>query len=296
VKMRILMTGAGGNIGKGLAKKIMNLGHDLVLSDLTPLPTELAELELPFHQLDVQTGVGLDYAADGCDLILHLPAWHGIHWNSRTEADFWRLNVDGTFWAFQAARTHNISRFVFLSSQAWHGHYDKYGFTKRIGEELCEYHRQRNGIRYVAVRPADLTPWRDWVAGYGPRLLYGGVDRQDVLDSIICSVQHLAKPAESELDHIIVNALRANAFSESDLVTWESSPLDTCEKLFPGSSELVQKYGLDILRKPHVIELGDGAGTVGFSPKVHFGSFIEKLKECDAKGGMEAVRAIKCDY
>ena len=54
--MRILMTGAGGNIGKGLAKKLIDLGHDLVLSDLTPLPAQLAELGLPFHQLDVQTG------------------------------------------------------------------------------------------------------------------------------------------------------------------------------------------------------------------------------------------------
>lgn len=290
------MTGAGGNIGKGLAKKLIDLGHELVLSDLTPLPTELAELEIPFHQLDVQTGVGLDNAADGCDLILHLPAWHGIHWNSRTEADFWRLNVDGTFWAFQAAKTHNISRFVFLSSQAWHGHYDKYGFTKRIGEELCEYHRQRNGVRYVAIRPADLTPWREYATGYGPRLLYGGVDRDDVLESIICSVQHLAKPAGSELDNVVVNALRANAFAETDLASWEANPLETCERIFAGSRLLVERYEMDISRKPHVIDLGDGAQTVGFIPKVHFGTFLNHLRQLESEGGEAAVKAKTCGY
>ena len=294
--MRILMTGAGGNIGKGLAKKLINLGHDLVLSDLTPLPDSMAERELPFHQLDVQTGVGLDHAAEGCDLVLHLPAWHGIHWNLRTEADFWRLNVDGTFWAFQAARTQKISRFVFLSSQAWHGHYDKYGFTKRIGEELCEYHRQRNSIRFVAVRPADLTPWRDWAAGYGPRLLYGGVDREDVQNSIVCSVQHLSKEPGSELDNVVVNALRPNAFSKGDLVGWEADPIGTCERLFPGSSPLIEKYGMKITHKPHVVDLGDGAGTVGFVPKVHFGTFLSELKRIEAKGGEAAVRAISCNY
>ena len=294
--MRILMTGAGGNIGKGLAKKLVDLGHELVLSDLTPISPELAELGVSFHQLDVQTGVGLDHAAEGCDLILHLPAWHGIHWNSRTEADFWRLNVDGTFWAFQAARVQNIKRFVFLSSQAWHGHYDKYGFTKRIGEELCEYHRQRNDVRFVAVRPADLTPWRDWAAGYGPRLLYGGVDREDVLNSIVCSVQHLAKPVGSELDNVVVNALRANAFGEADLSNWVEDPLGSCEKLFPGSASLVEKYGMNISHKPHVVDLGEGAVVVGYDPKVHFGSFIERLKSLDAEGGEAMVRGITCEY
>lgn len=290
------MTGAGGNIGKGLTRRLMDLGHDLVLSDLTPLPTELADLGFPFHQLDIQTGVGLDHAAEGCDLILHLPAWHGIHWNSRTEADFWRLNVDGTFWAFQAARTHHISKFVFLSSQAWHGHYDKYGFTKRIGEELCEYHRQRNGVRFVAVRPADLTPWKEWATGYGPRLLYGGVDREDVLESIVCSVQHLAKPVGSELDNIVVNALRANAFSETELASWESNPLEACERIFTGSAALVQKYGMPIDRKPHLVNLGDGARTVGFEPKVHFGTFIDRLKELEITEGEDAVRSVRCAY
>ncbi len=290
------MTGAGGNIGKGLTKKLIELGHDLVLSDLCPLPSELADLELPFHQIDVQTGVGLDEAAEGCDMFVHLPAWHGIHSNEKSEIEFWRLNVDGTFWAFQAAKNRSISRFVFLSSQAWHGHYDKYGFTKRVGEELCEYHRQRNGIRFVAVRPADLTPWREWASGYGPRLLYGGVDREDVLDSIVCSVQHLANPVGAELDHIVVNALRANGFSEKDIETWDSDPVGTCERIFPGSSGLIDKYGMNTSRKPHVVELGEGATTVGYSPKVHFGTFMDQLRKLDSVGGDLAVRSMTCPY
>ena len=290
------MTGAGGNIGKGLTKKLMELGHDLVLSDLAPLPSELADLELPFHKIDVQTGVGLEEAAEGCDMVVHLPAWHGIHSNEKSEIDFWRLNVDGTFWAFQAAKSQSISRFVFLSSQAWHGQYDKYGFTKRVGEELCEYHRQRNGIRFVAVRPADLTPWREWASGYGPRLLYGGVDREDVLDSIVCSVQHLANPVGPELDHVVVNALRANGFSEQDIATWESDPIGTCERNFPGSSILIEKYGMNISRKPHVVDLGEGAATVGYFPKVHFGTFIDQLRKLDGVGGELAVRSMTCPY
>ena len=294
--MRVLVTGASGNIGRGVVPRLVREGHDVVLSDLLPLPDSLAGLGLPFHQLDVQAGFGLERAAEGCDLILHTPAWHGIHWQSRTEADFWRLNVDGTFWTFQAARGQGVSRVVFLSSQAWHGHYDKYGFTKRIGEELCEYHRCANGIRYVAVRPADLTPWRDWANGYGARLLYGGVDREDVLESIVRSIAALAGEQPAEPEGIVVNAVRANAFADADLEGWESDPIGACERLFPGSSRLVERYRLDIAHRPSVVDLGEGASAVGYVPRVHFGEFLGELARLDVAEGELAVRAVACPY
>jgi nucleoside-diphosphate-sugar epimerase len=156
--MKILLTGATGNVGRGMTQRLREAGHELVLYDVNRLPDEELFRDLEFIQGDAQQGIGLDRAAQGCDLILHTPAWHGIHWGAKTEVDFWRLNVDGTFWMFQAAQAAGIKRVVFLSSQAWHGHYDKYGFTKVIGEELCEYNRRSHGISYVAIRPADFTP------------------------------------------------------------------------------------------------------------------------------------------
>lgn len=293
--MRILVTGVGGNIGTGIVPMLCEAGHDLVLSDLNPLPPELEELGLPFHQLDIQTGIGLDRAADGCDLVLHLPAWHGIHWRAKTETDFWRLNVDGTFYAFQAAKAVGIKRFVFLSSQAWHGHYDKYGFTKRVGEELCEYHRHQNGINYVAIRPADLTPWGDdWVNRYGARLLYGGVDRNDVLDAIVAAVNHLTP--EREKEGLIIDAMRPNAFTLEQIENWEADPIGTCEAIFPGYKDLVTKYGLRIERKPGFVNHYLGWEEAGFAAKRHFGTFLAELRRLDTEIGEEAIRAIRCPY
>jgi hypothetical protein len=292
--MRILVTGATGNIGKGIIPKLHGAGHKLVLSDLGLLPESLQPFAESYHQLDIQTGFGLDRAAEGCDLILHLPAWHGIHWNAKTEVDFWRLNVDGTFYAFQAARANGIKKFVFLSSQAWHGHYDKYGFTKRVGEELCEYNKNQNGISYIAIRPADLTPWRDWASHYGPRLLYGGVDRQDVLESIFCAVQHLL--GTDELQGFPVDAMRPNAFTAEQIEGWESDPLGKCESIFPGYRDLIERYALDITRKPNLTPTFLGGEQVGFTPKVHFGTFLAELRRLDAELGEDAVKAIRCDY
>ncbi|AIE83771.1 NAD-dependent epimerase/dehydratase family protein [Fimbriimonas ginsengisoli] len=291
--MRILLTGAGGNIGRGLVPLLTAQGHDLVLSDLNPLPDEPPFAGLPFHQLDIQNGFGLEKAAEGADSIVHTPAWHGIHWRAKTEADFWRLNVDGTFWAFQAARSAGISRFVFLSSQAWHGHYDKYGFTKRIGEELCEYHRRVNGVRYVAVRPADLTPWGDnWVNRYGARLLYGGVDREDVLHAIERSVAFLAGDLAGEPEGLILDAVRPNAFDETQLEGWEADPYGACERIFPGSSDLVRQYEIRIGHKPSVLNSFLGWTETGYQPKHHFGTFLAELRGLDEA----VVHAKRCPY
>jgi hypothetical protein len=287
--MKILITGASGNVGRGIIPRLAAAGHTLVLSDVNKLPDAAPYAGHEFVQADVQIGVGLERAAIGCEAILHLPAWHGIHWNAKTEADFWRLNVDGTFWMFQAAQSAGIERIVFLSSQAWHGHYDKYGFTKRIGEELCEYNRQRHGIRYVAIRPADFTPYRDFLH-YGSRLLYGGVDRDDVLDCIEAALGYTGEESFS------ANAVRPNAYTEAQLEGWEVDPLGACERLFPGSRALVEKYGLGIAGRPHRTNADEIPAALNWQPKRHFGTFLEELRRLDKTLGEEGVRALVCPY
>lgn len=287
--MKILLTGANSNVGRGTIPRLAARGHTLVLSDIDKLPEKEPFLGHEFVQADVQIGVGLERAAAGCDLILHLPAWHGIHWNSKTEADFWRLNVDGAFWMFQAAQSAGIEKVVFLSSQAWHGHYDKYGFTKRIGEELCKYNHQRHGIRYVAIRPADFTPYRNFLH-FGTRLLYGGVDREDVLDCIEAGVHYSGE------DSFHVNAVRPNAFTDAQTEGWVADPLGTCESIFPGSRALVEKYGLDIENRPGRTNADENPAAFGWSPKRHFGTFVEELRQEDEERGEAGVRALICPY
>ncbi len=291
--MRILITGAGGTIGKGLVPRLQASGHQIVLSDVNKLEVD----GIPFHQIDIQNGFGLEKAAEGCDLILHLPAWHGIHSGSKTEADFWRLNVDGTFWMFQAAQSQGIKKVVFLSSTAWYGHYDKYGFTKRVGEELCEYNRQRHDVRYAAVRPNDLTPFgNDWLNRYGAGFLYGRVDREDVLDCICLSVAKLAEPLNGEPENIVVEALRANVFTAEQIQDWESDPIGHCEQIFPGYADIIEKYALNIKRKPWINDSKIGWDDIGYAPSRHFGTFLAELRRVDSEGGEAAVRAMSCPY
>ena len=141
-----------------------------------------------FYQADIQTGWRITEAARGCDVLVDLAAWHGIHSYAKTEADFWRLNIDGTFHALQAAVHAGIPRVVYASSAAIYDPYGKYGFTKKIGEELLQYVNRRHQINCVSLRPWDFTPWRSFIA-YGARMLRGGVDRRDVIECFRLAIE-----------------------------------------------------------------------------------------------------------
>src|ERR1051326_1041361 len=112
--MKILITGASRNVGQGMTARLRAGGHQPGLRYLDPLPDVEPFAGLPFVQGDAQQGIGFDRAVAGCDLVLHTPAWHGIHWRRKTEIDYWRLNVDGSFWMFQAATQAGVKRMVFM--------------------------------------------------------------------------------------------------------------------------------------------------------------------------------------
>ena len=286
--MRILITGGGGNVGRGLSGPLLEAGHELVLSDIVKPEWLDRHPEIVFHQVDVQIGVGLERAARDCDVIVHTAAWHGIHTGVRTEVDFWRLNVDGTMWMTQAAVATG-ARVLFLSSQAWHDHYDKYGFTKRIGEELLAYQHRRSGLSYVALRPAAFTPWTDdWPREYGARLLGIGVDRRDVLQAALRSIDYLARTPSAEL---IVDAVRANAFTADDIAGWEADPVGTAERLFPGARDVVERFGLDISQAPQ-LQPTAGWAEIGYRPEHHFGTFVDEIRGMDE----EEARGLVCPY
>ncbi len=179
---------------------------------------------------------------------------------------------------------------------SWFGHYDKYGFTKRVGEELVEYHRQQHDLRNVTIRPHDFTPWgSDYLNRYGARLLYGGVDRADVLDCVLAAIDSLASPVPATgPEGTVVHAVRASAYTEDQLTGWEDDPIGTCDRIFPGAAALIERYGIDVNRRPSVQPLV-GAAEIGYKPRRHFGTFLADLAELD-RSGPDAVAAVRCDY
>jgi hypothetical protein len=77
--------------------------------------------------------------------------------------------------------------------------------------------------------------------------------------------------------------VRANAFTDEQLTSWESDPIGTCEQIFPGSARLVRRYNVDISRRPSVVEQV-GAADIGYQPSRHFGTFLSTLADLDRQG------------
>lgn len=267
---RVVITGASGNIGRGLAPRLLAAGYDLTLSDLRHVDGLVAEAR--FAAADVRTGEGLQAAMVDADILVHLPALHGIHVADHTETEFWELNVNGTFRTLQAAVAAGVGKVVWLSSQAWHDSNDVYGFTKVIGEQLLDYHRMRHGTSYVAVRPASLVPWTDWARDYGRGLLYERVDRNDVLDAIVLSVDYVA----ANDGGLVLDALHPDAVPADDLREWRHDPAGTADRLFPGARAVVDRFGLDISAPP-VRPSKLGWTEIGYTPSRDFGTWIDEV-------------------
>lgn len=205
--MRILIVGAAGSLGRQLAPHLAARGHEVVCFDLQR-PVSEPPPDCRWVTGDLLAPHALAEAAEGCDALVHIPAWHGIHLRHRTRRDFWTLNVDGAFNAFQAALTVGARKLVYCSAMGVYGGIprppdralrvtdespvtpaaDIYAHTKVIGEQLCELYHRVYGLAVVAFRLGMFVPV-DFVH-YGLRLVHGGVDERDLAQAFRLALEN----------------------------------------------------------------------------------------------------------
>ena len=166
--MRILLTGAGGQVGIDLIAHLHEQGHTVHGSDVSARPGEDAlPDEVPWHALDVTdadrvSGIVGELAPD---VVFHLAAIlsaAGERDPQRTD----RINQTGTWNVLEACRTRGVERLLFTSTIAVYGPglpervpesvglapTTMYGVTKVAGELLGDYYRQRYGLDFRGVR------------------------------------------------------------------------------------------------------------------------------------------------
>lgn len=173
--MKILVTGAGGQIGGDLLAALVAQGHEVVATDIH-LPTVDQRAEVSWHLLDIQEReqVFATIANHRPDAVFHLAAVL----SARGEVDpglTYAVNQSGTYHVLEACRQLGVSRLMFPSTIAVYGPglpeptpddvplhpSTMYGVTKVAGELLCEYYRHRygmdvRGLRYPGLISASL--------------------------------------------------------------------------------------------------------------------------------------------
>ncbi len=145
------MTGAAGLIGRVTLKLLDAQGHEVLGTDLRPLPRGFQSL--PWRELDVRhaSNVRRTLESFAPEVVIHLAAKHFIPWCERHPAATLHTNVVGSQNIIEGARRAGVERLVLASSAAVYapsaeplhelaalGPDDIYGTSKLMCEQLLE--------------------------------------------------------------------------------------------------------------------------------------------------------------
>jgi nucleoside-diphosphate-sugar epimerase len=109
----------------------------------------------------------------GCDCIVHIAAWHGIHEDrdEKNAYDFLDLNVRGTFEVFEAAAPLGIDKIVYISTTSVYRSDSRYGSSKTLAEAIAEDYRKHRDMNVITFAREAL--FRIGTAGCTPAIATG---------------------------------------------------------------------------------------------------------------------------
>lgn len=111
VSRRILITGGQGFVGRALVERFVELGHEVVCSDVRGAPYRDG---VRFVTLDVRDAAAVRAACANVDTVIHNASL--VHTKHNRQADVWAVNLGGTQNVLDACRAHGVARLVYISS------------------------------------------------------------------------------------------------------------------------------------------------------------------------------------
>lgn len=176
--MRVLVTGATGDVGRPLTARL--LADGITVRALCRAAPDALPHDVEVAPGDLETPVRIAAAMAGVDAVVHCAA----HLGGGGRALHRRVNVGGTLAILEAARRARVSRFVHLSSVAVYGRKDDgrlvevsdgydpcpelrddYAWSKIAAERWVRLYRAQGGLDTVVLRPGIVYgSRRDFVA------------------------------------------------------------------------------------------------------------------------------------
>jgi uronate dehydrogenase len=204
---RVLITGAGGGIGRALRETLRGVYPILRLSDRVALAPAGQGEEL--DQTDITDMGAVEKMVAGVDGIVHLGGISG-------ESDWPTIlagNITGTYNVFEAARRAGVRRIVMATSNHAVGFYprdhkidhrvvprpdSRYGVSKAFAEALASLYADKHGIGFLltrignfGTRPIDKRRLSIWIS---PRdytqLVRIGLEHPDIRYEIVYGVSN----------------------------------------------------------------------------------------------------------
>ncbi|HVH73778.1 MAG TPA: NAD(P)-dependent oxidoreductase [Stellaceae bacterium] len=208
---RVLITGAGGGIGRSLRETLRGVYPILRLSDRVPLaPARPADNGVEeVDRTDIADMAAVERMVAGCDGIVHLGGISGENtWEKILES-----NIAGLYNVFEAARRAGVQRIVMATSNHAVGFYpraqtidhrvvprpdSRYGVSKAFSEALASLYADKHGIGFLLTRignfgerPIDKRRLSIWIS---PRdytqLVRIGLEHPDIRYEIVYGVSN----------------------------------------------------------------------------------------------------------
>jgi UDP-glucose 4-epimerase len=288
---RVLVTGAGGNLGRAVVPALVQAGHVPVLLDFRPLDTEQE-----FVEGDVRDTAAVARAMRGVDVVVHAAALHGIHLGAWSAEDFWSINVTGTFNVYEAARDAGVSHVVLGSSMVVYGDIgagdepwlvvteqsplrptNLYGLTKVLSEDVARYYATAGAISTVALRLGMFVP--ETFERYGFRLLFGGVDDRDVAQAVVRALDHRPQDGFAAFDIMADSGLTVD-----DVPRLQGDLAAALEERWPRMQPLVRDRGLDLdslVWGRRLYPVDHARAALGYEPQYDVDAFLDALQRDD---------------
>ncbi len=251
--MKVLVTGGAGFIGSHLSRKLLELGHKvLVLDNLSGGRKEnitdlIQQPGFTFNKVDIRFSEQLTDTFTGIDWVFHLAGLADIVPSIEQPKDYYETNVNGTFNVLQAAREAGVSRFIYAASSSCYGIPETYptsesaeakpqypyALSKYMGEQLVMHWQQVYKMPAVSLRLFNVFgPNSRTTGAYGAvfgvflaQKINGKVftvvgDGEQTRDFTYVSdvVSAFIKAAESEVTGEIFNVGSGGTYSINELV------------------------------------------------------------------------------
>ena len=241
--MRVLVTGAAGLIGSGVATRLA-ADHEVVGLDLNPG----GQVSIVGDCLDVDEWRD---AVGAIDAIVHVAALHAPHVGRRSEQDFRRANIEATARLLDIAVDSKATHFVMTSTTSLYGHAlesyseavwvdelleprprDIYDETKLEAERLVA--SAGNAMTVTSLRMSRCFPEAaETMAWYR---LHRGIDRRDVAEAYALALQRSGPPAT-----YVISA--ATPFRREDRHELRAEATAVIERRSPGLIERMAARG-----------------------------------------------------
>jgi nucleoside-diphosphate-sugar epimerase len=293
--MKVLLTGGSGNLGQTLMPGLLDRGDTPVILDVRA-PRDLKNGAL-FIEGSILDRPKLPEIFRGCDCIVHIAAWHGIHEDrgDKNVYDFFDLNVRGTFEVFEAAASLGIDKIIFISTTSVYRLDTLYGRSKILAELIAEDYRKHRHMNVITFRPRGFIPhWdRDVYARYSDWARWfwkGAVHIDDVAVAVILGLDFISRQQPGQ--QLVLTLDSAYEYTDADLAHWDADGAgSTFRKYYSEYYDLVLSYGLDPASKPNKLDISETVRWLGYKPSYSLASLLSELAAYGDSGPPQLTQA-----